>query len=665
MATEGNWVVLPTDFSRSVDIGDGTILHLTMSNETPDIGGDSTEEMAPYSYMDIHSVQKGSHSLFIMKEQLVQFGWQVVSSSARTNFGETTLLPEEALGSKTFDWDNGVPDTVISGTSGINTYKQNKNFFYASGNDRWLPNYGSSSIPIDTSQLKNFTNTMDSGVPAYTVIAPGSTVLEASNLSSLNSTDMIAKGLLLHSSNTSNTSDTRKSLYSRYYRTAANTYHTIGRSWILLKAPENFNEMQSARTYPSSLSLSSSYHVLLEYASTDSSKWDWRDSDNRIYPLSGNMGYYSTGFAENDYAGSNQLGNHINIYIFPDYGDKYTNLKNLNDPYDGYYNPSQFIRPSHKYEICNMSRTLFSTDAGVSPITNSNYKIFSSIKDSKFVSNIMHDTTYGSTILIGSDKGREIRSLIMLGTIADPLSQEVTFAKSGYHPGTKLFGFWSKFLRGGRKITGWKAVPQLNNDDNIGYNKTWEVSALNGRLKRLLAQGLTGETADPPNTTPLYNSIFDSSQELSFIQYYRKYQADSNYESSYLNSCFPAFGIRTRYNQAINGKSSTATPSYVNNRATAALLLTEKFSGITKDYTYVEWPLPLVDIISIGTDSPTTRVIYSNYVFAGRIMDIKLAPTDAPNGILAKDPDPSNPNYDRILLDGLWFPYNASFGLDL
>jgi hypothetical protein len=70
----------------------------------------------------------------------------------------------------------------------------------------------------------------------------------------------------------------------------------------------------------------------------------------------------------------------------------------------------------------------------------------------------------------------------------------------------------------------------------------------------------------------------------------------------------------------------------------------------TLDNSYIEWPLPVLDISSVTN---------GNYRFKGRIPDIKFGPSTGLDGLMSK-PTSESTNYDRVLLSGLWFPWNSS-----
>jgi hypothetical protein len=284
---------------------------------------------------------------------------------------------------------------------------------------------------------------------------------------------------------------------------------------------------------------------------------------------------------------NNAFGSQIGIYIFPDYGDAETNNFDI---------PSAQVRPHHKQEIGIPYR----------PSTTGKATLLFKIHDEGTSSNsggrinFIHgyDTgAYHSHVITYSGDGVE-RFLIVMSNIADVLDKSPS-AKNG----TKYFLFWSNISQG-------------------SFKKPF---------------GVVGNVASNLSATSLSDTICDGRTNSATIFYYSKYDpnAGSNqYIASQLNTSIPAFITTQTRSDNITAKI-------------ACMFKTTEFSKITSDGTYVEWPLPLMDIIGNN----------SNYRYVGRMLDIKIGPLLAPMGLLAKPSGATN--YDRLMFNTLWLPYNS------
>jgi hypothetical protein len=290
----------------------------------------------------------------------------------------------------------------------------------------------------------------------------------------------------------------------------------------------------------------------------------------------------------------NVFGSQIGIYIFPDYEDADSN------PFSA---PNQAIRPHHKQEIGIPYRN---ADAGKAEQL---FKIDDSGQSAGGKINFIHGNDgvgfdYHSHVITYSGDGKE-KFLIVLSKIADVLTLQTPL-----YNGTKYFLFWSNISQG----TG------------SNFKKPF---------------GSTLAVSSNLSATSLADTICDGRIDSATIFYYSTYNpsAPIKYLSSQLNTSIPAF-VTTQT------RSDNTTPKI------ACIFKTTEFSKITSDGTYVEWPLPLIDIIGNN----------SNYRYVGRMLDIKIGPLNGVMGLVAKPSGTST--YDRLLFNNLWLPYNSTSGFD-
>jgi hypothetical protein len=143
-----------------------------------------------------------------------------------------------------------------------------------------------------------------------------------------------------------------------------------------------------------------------------------------------------------------------------------------------------------------------------------------------------------------------------------------------------------------------------------------------------------------------------------------RYKLNSAYGVNYLYARGSATAIANTSQLCIRGVRTysagnydvtpfiTCFPAYTTSALTTWLYLTANKK--TLDNTYVEWPLPVLDITNIST---------STYYFKGRIPDIKLGPANGADGVMSKPT--AGTDYDRVLLSGLWFPWASENPIEL
>jgi len=185
-----------------------------------------------------------------------------------------------------------------------------------------------------------------------------------------------------------------------------------------------------------------------------------------------------------------------------------------------------------------------------------------------------------------------------------------------YYSGTKFFHFWS-FLRRGSQLG---PTAYMNIDERNGANFRIDMR----------------------------DSIFDNRESSAHTFYYKRYMPSApglKYEDARLVTCAPVFMAEGAKFKA--GKRGAVTVTYPT--TVAIWNKTNEFSRPTTDYTYIEWPLPLLAIVPGN----------SNYSYAGRIMDIKMGPLNSPSGLIAKE-SPTSSTFDRILINGLWLPFGGT-----
>ena len=421
MATEGTWEVITDVIKSKVNPTDADI---TVSNQTDEASGDTSE--VNNDFLESWATQKGSQYLYILKEQLKACGWTVVSSSARQNYVDPTN--RDMI--KNFLYD---PDPLNTNITVNGFYKKNKNFFKCGAEDFWTPENGIGTPAGVNTEFIN--DGLTDGNPSYSVIYPG----------------YVPDGEI-------STTEYRRSLNAGYFQTikaiggaspVSPEYVSLGRSWCLLKAPDSFAEAGT----------NARYHILLDYVNNNDTNIPFY---NKLIPSTTFKTFESlTGY-------NSSFGSLINMYIFPDYGDndKYTDLLDLSnvgtDPTKR-YTPDQFKRPSHKYEIA----TIINSDT-TAPVGVSGFYFLKSEQQSPVISNIIHDTTNGSLVILSSEN-QEIISQIIIGTIADGINPSITQNKSGYNPGTKFFSFWSWPQRGGTGLVGVTHNASIETKNNANY----------------------------------------------------------------------------------------------------------------------------------------------------------------------------------------------------
>lgn len=528
MANEGNWEVIT---------GSITLDNRNISN-SPQVPAGDAENSDPTAPSETRAVQLGSEYLYIIKEQLVKAGWQVVKSCYRVgteyfNFTAANKALLEVSMTKMADntWDADL-FTVVDG-------------------DGWLPEngFGGGVSPYD----KEFST---SNNPAWSVIYPGYVSIGAEN--------------------------TRRGLQSSYFSIGAyalpagNDMLRIGRSWILLKAPPEFAEFAEKTG-----NTGRNYHLVIDYV--HNSLPYWASQNTNIFDT------FKPGAPDNDF--NDEFGSYVNLVILPDWDA------------DEDLDISQFKRPSHQAEVgCVVRTTAVGYGGTYFKFVKASDTEANNDTTSKYFVNTLHDKENGSTVLLGSIQGTPIFSVV-LGTIADSISNSIIQTNdnnSNSHPGTRFFNFWSNIQRG-----------PLNAGRSLATN---QIINLEG-------------------------TIYDGSETYASTYVYRRYSPDSSgvkYRAEIANTCIPAF----------HSKTGTTT------KGSQTLLSTIPFAKTTSEYTYMEWPLPL---ISVDGNS-------SNFSYLGRMMDIKLGHAYAPNGILAKEDD-AGANFDRISFSGLWLPYSGSSAL--
>ena len=387
-----------------------------------------------------------------------------------------------------------------------------------------------------------------------------------------------------------------------------------GRAWCLLKAPVGMKEAGYGEVQEND------YHILLDYVSAPYNV-DSQLTKNPNLGLTAitNAFQEATTWSKTATVAAdfkNSFGSHAAIYVFPSYGND--SLSNL------FGEPTTWRRPHHKNEIAIPATSVaFTTDANKTPSahlfrlnegSSGNPAIgdtAATAQGSEYILNMFYsydrtgtsepyvDTPIGHFNLFCTKLGTAIFQ-ISANKIADPLHHDITPLK---YNATKHFFFWSSLVRASQPMGAITPIKTVSADDL---------------------------------TVNLSDSIFDGREPYQSMFYYSKYRSVAGYPLEFipkrLVTCAPVFGM-----------SGNTNPTYSSRYINAAWFKNTQFSKTTIDYTYVEWPLPLIDV----NDSR------SNYRYVGRMSDVKLGPGSAPNGVLAKQ-DGSD-TYDRFLINGLWY----------
>lgn len=583
MANEAVWEVIPSNFTAS----DGrSISNSNTEQALGDVNNIWTDLLPKESFY----VQVGSQYLYSLKEHLIKAGWTVVSSSYRK--GETYV--DNSDPTKIGFWSLNLttnanlvsPSATWTGITDGTTDYYTSEYFTATDNDGWIPQNGyraNNDPSADSSSFYWGATGVGDANPAWSVIYPGYAPVLQGNLTGMNvsllTNEQKRRGLLGHFQ-----------LYA-----VSGQKVCLGRSWILLKCPQNFKE-------PKPSGHSANYHILIDYVNYDEAPFNTTTAGK--FPI------FNPGPANSHYDPANKFGNSINILIFPDYnpGDGLTNVSpgdaadwNSNDTYV----PAPWIRPSHLKEMGCTIRTI-NSDFG-----STYFNFISNVENIHYINTISANTVdseYPGTVLLGTTNGI-FNFSIVLGTIADPIADEIVQRNAGLNTsvfsGKRMFMFWSGMNR--------KAAAAV---DPLQINS------------------ILGTTDQVTKVANLQKTIFDSRDKYSSIFYYNNYSplhssGTPKYDYRPLNTCIPTF---------LSDTSTTKSGA-------SFMLATTPFAKATSDYTYVEWPLPLIYVQGIS----------KNFNYAGRMMDIKLGPASAPNGILAKES--GSFEYDRVLMGGIWFPY--------
>lgn len=177
--------------------------------------------------------------------------------------------------------------------------------------------------------------------------------------------------------------------------------------------------------------------------------------------------------------------------------------------------------------------------------------------------------------------------------IADAISDSLPTTKN--EVGDVVFLYHSSYIRGA-----------MNSSDSTYASDLFAVTRFSGRDGGAITQS---------------NSWFPS------IKYFSTVSSTSTPKKVLLT--FPSYSA--------NGKVSTASSisGFLSHTATNI--------GTTYDNTYAEHPLILLDVTNAKPR------------YIGRLADIKLGPASGINGVMARDSITFD--YDRFLLDGIWFPY--------
>lgn len=175
----------------------------------------------------------------------------------------------------------------------------------------------------------------------------------------------------------------------------------------------------------------------------------------------------------------------------------------------------------------------------------------------------------------------------------------------------------------------------LSSKTSVGNTVFMSYSAINrDGLNRSNAAYLSDLFADSRTTAD--DGVYGTYDYTWFkpIKYFKTVSGASSTPGALITT-YPGFGLQSLI---------SATPQ-------GFLSVTQANSTATFDGTYVEFPMPLLDI-----DTLNGKIRY-----AGRFADIKLGPAAGINGATARTDDIC----DRVLIGGVWFPYSGSSGPDL
>jgi hypothetical protein len=271
---------------------------------------------------------------------------------------------------------------------------------------------------------------------------------------------------------------------------------------------------------------------------------------------------------------------------------------------------SEFVRPYRSDELSFEKYSTFST-ATYRRLCNSGNVLIAPNTPATININTVYNDEYGGSYTYITENGSPT-FILGIDKIADSLSSSLPTTK--YNVGNVFFMAYSTVARNSLNFIGTQptdlfTIDRENDIEGPGGIAPWhngtDFAWFNDCYYQPLAYFKINEDAGLKTESGLFSTI-------------PVYFKDSNFDSQ-LN-------------------------------AVGVLSLTSTNATTTLDGTYLEYPLPLLDV------SAGTKIRY-----AGRIADVKLGPAGGFNGSMGR----TGLYYDRILLGGIWFPFNSDAPPDL
>lgn len=491
--------------------------------------------------LETFAVQKNAAVLYYIKESLKLNGWEVMSSSYRT----------DATGSS-----GSAPD------------------FYPTQS---LTAYGQNAAVLAVNKVK------------FTVADGDKWLTQSSDYGAINP-----------SNNTIDVRSMYRIIYPCYSTSSAaaspDSIHTssAGRSWVLMKNTSSL--AQNGKPL----------YLVLDYLG------GFRGSYLTSSKLALTSSFVTGSLSVQGHDQNQLFGSAINIAMFyPEAGSEYSG--------------TPFKRPNSPNEITFSKNYVV---AGTSA-ENGSYNEWQILTNPGAAGNGVHvnhiycTETSGSYTIVSEDA--QVRYILGIDIMGNSLSSSIA---SKSNVGSVFIMSYSSFTRNKLNkasiATPTSGGKYFITSDILGAKKGGD-----GESNAAVDSSGNASNTSRPYTTP-YELLWVPS-----IKYFANISDTSNSPSSLLTA-FPIY--------ASSGTIGTVQAVY--SSIHGFLNYTSKESSATYDGTYVEFPLPLLDV-SLSTDSIR---------YAGRLTDVKLGPADGQNGTLAQ----ATVGYDRILLDGFWFPYSGS-----